>query len=165
MLPTEFTHQAGIQKWLTSFGPRLAEGPLAGDNGNIGAVSPPHRRHSAMETAQQRTKSSRRIRPRTPASPMAVQGRSLEECEWRSTCLIPNVLTLGFARRFTTYKRPNLLLHDPERLLPADKPSASHPVDSGRKSSSRGPGGERPDSGVDAFHSQARVAHSCDFPE
>jgi starch phosphorylase len=29
----------------------------------------------------------------------------------------PNVLTLGFARRFATYKRPNLLLHDPERLL------------------------------------------------
>jgi hypothetical protein len=28
----------------------------------------------------------------------------------------PNVLTLGFARRFATYKRPNLLLHDPERL-------------------------------------------------
>jgi starch phosphorylase len=29
----------------------------------------------------------------------------------------PNVLTLGFARRFATYKRPNLLLHDPARLL------------------------------------------------
>ena len=29
----------------------------------------------------------------------------------------PKVLTLGFARRFVTYKRPNLLLHDPERLL------------------------------------------------
>ena len=28
-----------------------------------------------------------------------------------------NVLTLGFARRFATYKRPNLLLHDTERLL------------------------------------------------
>jgi glycogen phosphorylase len=27
------------------------------------------------------------------------------------------VLTLGFARRFATYKRPNLLLHDPARLL------------------------------------------------
>jgi alpha-glucan phosphorylase-like protein len=26
-------------------------------------------------------------------------------------------LTLGFARGFATYKRPNLLLHDPERLL------------------------------------------------
>jgi len=28
-----------------------------------------------------------------------------------------DTLTLGFARRFATYKRPNLLLHDPERLL------------------------------------------------
>lgn len=27
------------------------------------------------------------------------------------------VLTVGFARRFATYKRPNLLLHDPERLI------------------------------------------------
>jgi starch phosphorylase len=29
----------------------------------------------------------------------------------------PHALTLGFARRFATYKRPNLLLHNPERLL------------------------------------------------
>jgi starch phosphorylase len=29
----------------------------------------------------------------------------------------PGVLTLGFARRFAAYKRPNLLLHDPQRLL------------------------------------------------
>jgi len=28
-----------------------------------------------------------------------------------------NVLTMGFARRFATYKRPDLLLHDPERLI------------------------------------------------
>ena len=32
------------------------------------------------------------------------------------TIFDPNALTLGFARRFATYKRPNLLLHDPERL-------------------------------------------------
>ncbi len=31
--------------------------------------------------------------------------------------LDPNVLTLGFARRFTAYKRPNLLLRDPERFI------------------------------------------------
>ena len=31
--------------------------------------------------------------------------------------LRPDALTLGFARRFATYKRPNLLLHDPERLI------------------------------------------------
>lgn len=30
--------------------------------------------------------------------------------------LDPNALTLGFARRFAGYKRPNLLLHDPARL-------------------------------------------------
>ncbi len=29
----------------------------------------------------------------------------------------PDALTLGFARRFAAYKRPNLLLHDKERLL------------------------------------------------
>ena len=29
----------------------------------------------------------------------------------------PLALTLGFARRFASYKRPNLLLHDPTRLL------------------------------------------------
>jgi starch phosphorylase len=28
-----------------------------------------------------------------------------------------DVLTIGFARRFATYKRPDLLLHDPERLI------------------------------------------------
>jgi starch phosphorylase len=31
--------------------------------------------------------------------------------------LSPTALTLGFARRFATYKRPNLLLHDPARLI------------------------------------------------
>ncbi|SCZ54601.1 alpha-glucan family phosphorylase [Thiohalomonas denitrificans] len=30
--------------------------------------------------------------------------------------LDPNCLTIGFARRFATYKRPDLLLHDPQRL-------------------------------------------------
>ena len=32
------------------------------------------------------------------------------------TVLDPDALTLGFARRFAEYKRPNLLLHDPQRL-------------------------------------------------
>lgn len=31
--------------------------------------------------------------------------------------LDPQALTIGFARRFTAYKRPTLLLHDPERLV------------------------------------------------
>lgn len=32
------------------------------------------------------------------------------------TLLDPSALTIGFARRFTEYKRPELIFHDPERL-------------------------------------------------
>ena len=32
------------------------------------------------------------------------------------TLLDPDALTIGFARRFTGYKRPELIFHDPERL-------------------------------------------------
>jgi starch phosphorylase len=34
-----------------------------------------------------------------------------------SDLLKDDCLTIGFARRFATYKRPDLLLHDPERLI------------------------------------------------
>jgi starch phosphorylase len=44
-------------------------------------------------------------------------GASPEEVEDAKHIFDPNALTLGFARRFATYKRPNMLLHDPERLL------------------------------------------------
>jgi starch phosphorylase len=43
-------------------------------------------------------------------------GASPEEVEVAKHLFDPNALTLGFARRFAPYKRPNLLLHDPERL-------------------------------------------------
>jgi starch phosphorylase len=44
-------------------------------------------------------------------------GASPEAGEDAKHIFDPNALTLGFARRFATYKRPNMLLHDPERLL------------------------------------------------
>jgi starch phosphorylase len=44
-------------------------------------------------------------------------GASAEAIDEAKHLFDPNALTLGFARRFATYKRPNLLLHDPERLL------------------------------------------------
>ncbi|HWC02695.1 MAG TPA: alpha-glucan family phosphorylase [Methylomirabilota bacterium] len=40
-----------------------------------------------------------------------------EEAAALRASLDPDALTLGFARRFATYKRPNMLLHDPGRLL------------------------------------------------
>ena len=47
----------------------------------------------------------------------AAAGASSETVEEMRHLFDPHVLTLGFARRFATYKRPNLLLHDPGRLL------------------------------------------------
>ncbi len=44
-------------------------------------------------------------------------GGSAEVVEAAKHLFDPSTLTLGFARRFATYKRPNLLLHDPSRLL------------------------------------------------
>ena len=48
---------------------------------------------------------------------LAAAGAPPEEVEAAKHLFDPNVLTLGFARRFATYKRPNLLLDDPQRLL------------------------------------------------
>src|SRR5664279_5629697 len=47
----------------------------------------------------------------------AAAGAPPEAVEEARHLFDPNALTLGFARRFATYKRPNLLLHDPARLL------------------------------------------------
>ncbi|GAA0832543.1 alpha-glucan family phosphorylase [Marinomonas arenicola] len=48
---------------------------------------------------------------------MAASGTPQADMEEAQHLFDPKVLTLGFARRFATYKRPNLLLHDPARLL------------------------------------------------
>ncbi len=52
---------------------------------------------------------------RLPAE-LEASGAMSAEAEDARHIFDPNALTLGFARRFATYKRPNLLLHDPERL-------------------------------------------------
>ena len=71
--------------------------------------------------------------------------RGVEEAQAAAARRImdPNVLTLGFARRFASYKRPDLLLYDEERLtrilLHAKRPcqiviaGKSHPDDDGGK--------------------------------
>ena len=48
---------------------------------------------------------------------LASSGATTEAVDQARHLFDPNALTLGFARRFATYKRPNLLLHDPDRLL------------------------------------------------
>ncbi len=48
---------------------------------------------------------------------LAASGAPSEAVEEAKGLFDPRALTLGFARRFATYKRPNLLLHDRARLL------------------------------------------------
>ena len=55
---------------------------------------------------------------------LAASGASPEAVDEAKHLFDPNALTLGFARRFATYKRPNLLLHDPA--------AAAAPVDQSR---------------------------------
>ena len=48
---------------------------------------------------------------------LAASGESAAAVREATTVFDPAALTLGFARRFAGYKRPNLLLHDRDRLL------------------------------------------------
>lgn len=47
----------------------------------------------------------------------ALQGATPTEIAQSCSIFHPDSLTIGFARRFATYKRPNLLLQDPDRLV------------------------------------------------
>lgn len=47
---------------------------------------------------------------------LTIAGEAKEVIESICRLFNPNILTLGFARRFATYKRTDLLLRDPERL-------------------------------------------------
>lgn len=47
---------------------------------------------------------------------MEERGAAVNQIRTAAHVLDPNTLTLGFARRFAEYKRPTLLLHDPDRL-------------------------------------------------
>lgn len=51
------------------------------------------------------------------AKQLAARGEAQDIIDRIKQLFDPNTLTLGFARRFATYKRPNLLLHDQERFI------------------------------------------------
>jgi starch phosphorylase len=63
-------------------------------------------RHALVEYARNRY-----------ARQLAESGDPQKEIAQAGQILDPEALTLGFARRFATYKRPTLLLHDSERLI------------------------------------------------
>ncbi len=91
---------------------------------------------------------------------------SPDQIDAASEVLDPNCLTIGFARRFATYKRANLLLRDPQRLLAmfanVKTPiqfliaGKSHPADGGGKDLIRQ---------IVHFARQAKVSHRLVFVE
>lgn len=63
-------------------------------------------RHAMIHTVRQQL-----------ARQLCLRGADSQTVKEAEHVLDPNLLTIGFARRFTAYKRPNLLLHDPDRLM------------------------------------------------
>ncbi len=98
-----WTESCGKDRWL----------------GTAGTLGPDVQQVSDERLWQFRTEASKSLveyaRERLSRSLMA-EGAPAEEAEKVKHLFDPNALTLGFARRFATYKRPNLLLHDQGRL-------------------------------------------------
>src|ERR687897_1718475 len=92
------------------------------------------------------------------------RGLAGSDVAWADEVLDPRVLTIGFARRFATYKRATLLLSQPDRLkallLSPDRPiqlvfaGKAHPADEAGKKMIRQ---------IVAFSSDAEVRHPVVF--
>ena len=115
------------------------------------------------ELARARLVSTVRARLR---STLARRGVGADDLTWADQVLDPRVLTIGFARRFATYKRATLLLSDPERLknllLSGERPvqmvfsGKAHPADEAGKELIRQ---------IVAFATDPEVRHHFTFVE
>ena len=121
--------------WTSSCGPDVFERCAGEDECALGAVSDEQLWQMRAENRRELVEFVRRRFARQAAQ----QDIAAEKLPDVSLLFDPNTLTLGFARRFATYKRPNLLLHDPGRLArllaSADRPvqlviaGKAHPAD------------------------------------
>lgn len=106
--------------WAKTCGSRLWASDLTSIDGLISRLQALMRQVSDVELwrmrSAARTSLVRYIR-RQLARQLAGHGAPEQEVAAARRLFEPDTLTLGFARRFATYKRPNLLLHNPDRLL------------------------------------------------
>jgi starch phosphorylase len=100
---TLWTDACGKERWLGATEP-LAQAIHALSDEALWAFRT-EERHDLVRYARQRLDRQLSQQSGDPATTAQV-----------ARMLDPNALTLGFARRFAAYKRPNLLLRDPERL-------------------------------------------------
>jgi len=99
--------------WESTCGKDRWRGTLANMEKDIAAVSEPDLWQLRADSRKVLVDYVRRLYVRQ----LATRGASSEDLAQAALVLDADILTLGFARRFATYKRPNLLLHDPARLL------------------------------------------------
>jgi starch phosphorylase len=99
--------------WEISCGKECWDGTLAHAGKDIRAASDSDLWQLRADSRKALVEYVRRLYGRQ----FAARGASPEELDQAALMLDENILTLGFARRFATYKRPNLLLRDPARLL------------------------------------------------
>jgi starch phosphorylase len=105
--------EAADQLWTAAVGKDRWRGDLRELSGALDSVP-------AAELWKMRTESRGQLIDyvrKYLARQLAGFGAAPEEVELAGRIFDPDTLTIGFARRFATYKRPNLLLRDPDRLL------------------------------------------------
>jgi starch phosphorylase len=104
----------GTEKLLQqSVAPEVDEQPDRVDWERVAGISD-HELWDCLNRGRQRLVDFARVRLRAQ---MAQRGVAPDEAAARSDRVLdPAVLTIGFARRFATYKRATLFMHDPERL-------------------------------------------------
>lgn len=99
--------------WTQACGPRLWSDPSASGASGIGQLSDEALWRLRTENRSSLIAYSRsRLQQQLQAS-----GTDDQDVDVLEPLLDPEALTIGFARRFAVYKRPNLLLQDPDRLL------------------------------------------------
>jgi starch phosphorylase len=91
-------------------------------------------------------------------APLERRGAPRHEVEAAADVLNPEALTIGFARRFATYKRATLILRDPERLARLLN-DASRPV----QLVFAGKAHPRDDAGKDLIQKLVQLARRSDF--
>jgi starch phosphorylase len=99
--------------WERSCGKKCWDGSLANTERDIRAVSDSDLWQLRADSRKALVAYVRRLYGRQ----LAARGASSDDLAQAALILDDNILTLGFARRFAPYKRPNLLLRDPARLL------------------------------------------------
>jgi starch phosphorylase len=105
--------EAADQLWTKACGKDRWRGSLDALEENIGNVSDDALWQLRTSCRQDLVDYTRKRLERQ----FTVSGQPPEVIDVARTVFNPTTLTLGFARRFVEYKRPNLLLHDPDRFI------------------------------------------------